>query len=92
MSLGRAGRVEHAQPLEVRQPLDRKPSVLCTRREKNGAGGYLVSLLEPNDVTPIARLQRDRAVRACRSGVELARLGDGSARQLGPRDSRRDPR
>ena len=68
MSLGRAGRVEHAQPLEVRQPLDGKPPVLRAGREENGTGGDLVPLLEPNDVTSIARLQRDRAVRASPSG------------------------
>ena len=49
-------------------------------------GADLVSLLEPNHVSPIARLERHRPVRRGRAGAELARLHDRLERQLSAGD------
>ena len=61
--LGRASRVERAQPFEVRQPLDGKASVLRAGCEENRACGDLVTFLEPDEVASIARLERHGADR-----------------------------
>ena len=65
-SLGRPCGIEHAQSLELRQPLDGRTPVLRARREENRTCGDLVTLLEPDEVAPVARFQRDGAVRASR--------------------------
>ena len=91
LRLGRAGRVEHAEPLVLGQPLDGQAPVLRAGREQHRARGDLVTLLEPDEVASVARLERHRAVRRRRARVELARLGDRPARQLRAGDPRREP-
>ena len=87
LRLRRPGGVEDADPLVVGEAVDREAPVLRAGGEQHGARGDLVVLLEPHDVAPVSRLERDRAVGRRRPRVELARLGDGAAGELGAADA-----
>ena len=90
LRLRRPGGVEDAQPLVVGETVDREPPVLGAGREHHGARGDLVVVLEPHDVAPVAGLERHRPVGRRRPRAELARLGDGAARELGAGDAGRE--
>src|SRR5581483_4531922 len=90
LRLGRPGGVEDAQPFELREPLDGRPPVLRARREHDRSCRNLAVLFEPDEVAPVARLERERAVRRRRAGAELPRLRDGPAGQLGAADPGRE--
>src|SRR5581483_6338023 len=90
LRLGRAGGVEDAQSLVLREIVAGEPPVLGARREHHGSRGNLVALLEPNDVPARTRLERERSVRRRRSRAELARLADGAARELAAADAGRE--
>ena len=90
LRLGRARRVEHADPLVLGEPVDRQPPVLGPGREHHRARVDLVAALELHDVTVLARLQRQRPVRGRRARTELASLGDRAAGQLRAADPGRE--
>ena len=54
------------------------------------ARGDLVLLLQPHDVASVSRLERHGAVWRRQARVELPRLGDRAAGQLGAADPRRE--
>lgn len=87
MRFGRAGRVEDAESFVLGEPLDRQPAVLRTGGEDDGARGDHVTVFQPDDVASVPRFERDRPIRRRRPGIELPRLGDGAARQLGSADT-----
>src|SRR6185437_9089897 len=86
LSLGWPGGVESRQPLELRQAVDREPPVLGARREQHSARCDLAVVLEPDEMPTVPRLQGESAVRRRGASVELARLGDRAARELGAAD------
>ena len=88
--LRRAGRVEHADSLEVGEILEREPPIVGAGREHDGAARHLVALLQPDDMVSVARLERDRAIRSSGPGAELARLADRATRQLVAGDAGRE--
>lgn len=50
--------VEHAHALVVGEPVDREAPILRTGRQKDGAGGDLVIVLEAHDVASVAWFER----------------------------------
>ena len=88
LGLGRPGGVEDGQSLEFGQAVDREPPVLGARREQYGARCDLPVVLEPDEMPAVPRFERERAVRRRGARVELARLGDRAARELGAADPR----
>src|SRR5262249_47001226 len=91
LRLGGARGVEGGQPLELGEPLDREPAVLRAGGEQDGAGGDLAVVLEADEMASGSRLEGERAVRRGAARVELARLRDGAARELGAGDPRGKP-
>ena len=90
LRLRRAGRVEHAQPLVVGESLDGESPVPRAGREQHRARRDLVTFLQVHQVTAVARLQRDGAVRRRGARVELAGLSDCAAGQLRTGDPGRE--
>ena len=86
LGLGRTGGIEHSQSFELGKPVDRQPAVLRARREQDGARGDLPVVLEADEVAAVPRLEGERAVRRRAARVELARLADRAAGQLGAAD------
>ena len=68
LRLGRAGRVEDADPLVLLEVVDRQAPVFGAGREQDRARRDLVALLEPDEVAVGAGLERVGAVAASRSG------------------------
>ena len=87
LSLGRPGGIEDGQSLELGKPVDRETPVLGARREQDGARGDLHVVLETDEVPAVPRLERERAIRRRAARVELARLADRAARELGAADA-----
>ena len=83
---GSTGGVEDRQSFELGQAVDREPSVLGARREQDGARGDLLVVLEADEMPAVPRFEGERAVRRRGARVELARLGDCAARELGAAD------
>ena len=84
---GAPGGVEDRQSLELGKAVDRQPPVLSTRREQDGARGDLPVVLEADEMTAVPRFEGEGAVRGRGARVELARLGDRAARELGAADA-----
>ena len=78
--------VEDGHSLELGQALDREASILGARGEQDGARCDLSVVLEPDEMPSVAWFEREGAVGGCRARVELARLGDRPAGELGPAD------
>ena len=57
LRLGRAGGVEDARAFVLLKIVDRQPPVLRAGGDQDRARGDLVILLQPHDVTSVARLQ-----------------------------------
>src|SRR5436190_4072503 len=74
LRLGRAGSVEHACALVVREIGKREPPVLGACSEDDGSSRDLVSFLEPDDVAIATGLEAGRAVWGCGPRAEFARL------------------
>src|SRR2546422_6501204 len=64
----------------------REPPVLRARCEQDGAGGDLPVVLEPDAMPTVPRFEGEGAVGRGRARVELARLGDRAAGELGAAD------
>ena len=88
LTLERPGGVEDAYPLELIEPVNRRPAVFGAGRKQDRAGKDLLSALEPHHVTLDARLQRLGAVGGRGASMKLPRLRDRSASQLGAADPR----
>ena len=86
LRLGRSGGVEDRQSLELGEAVDRQPAVLGARCEQDGAGGDLPVVLEADEMPAVPRFEGEGAVRRRGARVELARLGDSAAGQLGAAD------
>src|SRR5262245_12379695 len=82
LCFGCTRRVEDRQTFELGEPLDGEAAVLGARCEQDRAGGDLALVLEPDEVTAITGLERERPIWRGGSRVELARLRDRTARQL----------
>ena len=82
--------VEDADPFVRLDLRDRQPAVLGAGRENDGARPYLLAAFEPDEVIRGAGFERDGAVRRGHAGAELARLADGTHRQLRAADTRRE--
>src|SRR5579864_610305 len=89
LRLRRAGGVEDTRAFVLGELVEGEPPIGGAGREHDGSCGDLVVLLESNDVSSVAGLERDRAEGSRGSRAELARLADGPARQLGAADPRR---
>ncbi len=90
LRLGWPGGVEDAQPFVVGQAVERQSPVVGAGCEHDGARGDLVLFFESDDVSSVAGLERDRAVRRRGPCSELACLADGAAGQLGAGDAGRE--
>src|SRR4051794_6900397 len=90
LRLRRPGGVEDAEALVALEVGDREFAVFGPGGEDDSAGRNLVPLLEPDQVMPVAGLQRLRPIGRGGASAELARLGDGAARQLAAGDPRRE--
>jgi len=60
LRLGRAGRVEDADAFVVGEAVERQAAVVGARGQDDGSRGDLVVFFEPDDVSSVSRLERDR--------------------------------
>src|SRR4051794_2334816 len=87
--LRRAGCVEDADPLELREPVDGEAPVVGTGRDHDCARGDLIAVLCADEVTVIVGFQGNGDVGGCGPGVELARRSHGPTGELAAADPRR---
>ena len=90
LTLERARGIEDAEALVLVEVRNGEAPVVGAGGDDDAAGDDLMPLLEPDEVGVDARLERLGAVGSRRAGLELARLGDRPARQLGAADPGRE--